>query len=269
MLYSQSTTHVMTSALYEGTSWHERRTPFLRRFTMKMWFAYLDVDDLPQIEKRSVLFSTHRFRPVRFRRSDYFGDENQSLGDSIRQYVHDQTGEHVDGKIFILSQLRTWGWCFNPLSLYYCFSATGRLRWVVAEVTNTPWKERTTYLLPATDVGVIDDELPKQMHVSPLWPMSQRYRFALSAPSQTLSVRIDNVATEGPETGKVVHSAGLELQRNTLTNRNLALLLVRRPALTHRVTIGIHRHAAVLKMRGATFYSHPRQIQKKQKGQMK
>ena len=48
----------------------------------------------------------------------------------------------------MLTHLRTFGHCFNPVSFYYCFAADGeRLEAIVAEVTNTPWGERHAYVL--------------------------------------------------------------------------------------------------------------------------
>lgn len=249
----------MTNAFYEGVTWHERRVPFQRKFTTKMWLAFVDVDDIAHIDQQLHLFSTHRFRPLQFRRSDYFGDDHQPIGDAIRDYVEGLTGERPAGAIFMLSQLRTWGWCFNPLSLYYCTDTDGALQWIVAEVTNTPWNERETYFLPADDSGVSNHEDDKRLHVSPLWPMSQRHRFVLNRPDETVSVRIENIATEGPDAGSVVHAAGMELHRLPLNDRKLASLLLRRFALTHRVSFGIYRHATAIKMRGATFYSHPKE----------
>jgi DUF1365 family protein len=34
------------------------------------------------------------------------------------------------------------------VSFYYCFDAGGTLHSIVAEITNTPWKERHAYVLP-------------------------------------------------------------------------------------------------------------------------
>ena len=96
------------------------------------------------------------------------------------------------------------------------------------------------------------------MHVSPFWPMSQHYRFTLSVPGEHLLVRIENIADEGDHAGELMHVAGLSLDRHPLTQRGLMRCLVRYPVLTHRVSAGIHVHAAVLALRGARFYPHPK-----------
>ena len=261
MVIQASGTPPLTSALYEGKTWHQRRAPFIRSFSMKMWMAYVNLDEVSTLGEH-VFVSNSRIRPLQFRRSDYLGDPQTSLGNAVRAVVKDATGEQFEGTIYMLSQLRTWGWCFNPLSLYYCYDSSAHLRWVVAEVTNTPWKERETYVLPANAEGVREHVEHKRLHVSPLWPMTQDYSFTMSAPDEKLLVRIDNISTEGNNIGDIVHVAGLTLHRLPLTNRNLVRLLVKRPLLTHRVIAGIHRHAAILLVRGARFHSHPKRRRK-------
>jgi uncharacterized protein len=252
------------SALYEGVVWHERRRPFRRSFRSRIWLPLLDLDELPGLLASVPLLDDRPWRPLQFRRSDHHGDPTAPLADAVRDLVAERTGERPDGPIRMLAHLRTWGWCFNPLTLYYCHDRAGSpdgagpLRWVVAEVTNTPWKERHAYVLPAGPDGVHGHEEPKRLHVSPFWPMEQRYRFELSAPGEQLAVRIENLAPGDTEDAEVVHVAGLALRRRPLTNRALARLLLRHPLLTHRVTAGIHRHAAALAARGARYQPHPR-----------
>ena len=53
------------------------------------------------------------------------------------------------GPIRLLTHLRFFGYSFNPVSFYYVFDATdSRVETIVAEITNTPWKERHAYVLP-------------------------------------------------------------------------------------------------------------------------
>ena len=247
------------SSLYAGTMWHERTEPFRRRFGARLWFVYLDLDELDHVMGGHRLLSEQRWRPVQFRRSDYLGDPLQSLSESVRDLVLARTGERPEGSIHLLAHLRTWGWCFNPLAVYYCTDRAGNLRWVVADVTNTPWHERHAYVLPAGPDGVREHVEDKMLHVSPFWPMEQRYRFTVSVPSDELVVRIDNLVGCSSEGGgeRVVHRAGFHMKRHDLSDDTLRRFLFRYPLLTHRVTLGIHRHALQLKARGATFYRHP------------
>ncbi len=55
------------------------------------------------------------------------------------------------GPIRLLTHLRYFGYCFNPVSFYYCFDARrDRVETIVAEITNTPWNERHAYVLPTS-----------------------------------------------------------------------------------------------------------------------
>lgn len=251
------------SGLYEGVVWHERRTPFHRSFRMRVWLPYLDLDELPGLVDDLRLLSDRPGRPLRYRRADFVGDPGAPLADAVRDLVAERTGARPGGPVRMLAQLRTWGWCFNPLALHFCHDADGRLRHVVAVVTNTPWKERHAYVLPAGPDGVSGHETDKALHVSPFWPMQQRYRFDVTAPGEELAVRIENRAAGygpggEPEAGDVEHVAGLALRRRPLTDATLARALLRHPLLAHRVSSGIHLHAARLAVRGARFHPHPR-----------
>ena len=47
-----------------------------------------------------------------------------------------------------MTHLRYFGYCFNPVSFYYCFdSSDSFVEAILAEVTNTPWKERHAYVI--------------------------------------------------------------------------------------------------------------------------
>ena len=91
-------------------------------------------------------------------------------------WSRERTGPRAAGPVRLLTHLRTFGHCFNPVSFYYCFAADGeRLEAVVAEVTNTPWGERHAYVLPPATTG---DGFDKALHVSPFMGMDQRYDVA-------------------------------------------------------------------------------------------
>jgi uncharacterized protein len=173
----------------------------------------------------------------------------------VRQRVAAELGWQPAGPVRMLTNVRTWGWCFNPLTLYYCFDESGRrVMAVVASVSNTPWGERTEYVLDTR--GGIDsiDAQSKRMHVSPFLPMDLTYDFHLSTPSERCVVAI--AARNG---GQVVFSAGMNLERRPLNPRTLLSMLVSKPLMTHRVSAGIYIEAARLWRKGATFVPHPAQ----------
>ena len=58
------------------------------------------------------------------------------------RWSNSQLGFRPAGPVRILTHLRYLGYCFNPISIYYCFGADRPpLEAIVAEVHNTPWGE--------------------------------------------------------------------------------------------------------------------------------
>jgi DUF1365 family protein len=143
--------------------------------------------------------------------------------------------------------MRTWGWLFNPISLYFCFGGGDDVDALVAEVQNTPWHERCAYV--AGPPG--EHRFAKMMHVSPFLPMDVDYRLRYGRPDETLSVRIEVVRGD-----LVLFTASLLLRRRRLDRKALAAL-VWHPQRTYAVSTRIYAQAARLRRRGAPFYGHP------------
>ena len=135
---------VSASAIYEGTIRHRRFAEREREFSHRIALAYVDLDELPGC-------SAGAWSPapglVRFRRSRLPGRPGVPLHAPCATRSS-ATGAGPTGPIRLLTQLRSFGHCFNPVSFYYCFDARrARCGALVAEVTNTPWGERHAYVL--------------------------------------------------------------------------------------------------------------------------
>ena len=136
------------SAIFRGRLQHRRHAPHAHRFDYPLFMMYLDLDELPRLFTRRWFWSVGRRNLAEFRRSDYLGDPDRDLADCVRDCVSAKLGWRPDGPIRLLTHLRYFGHCFNPVSFYYCFAEDGEtLRAIVAEITNTPWQERHQYVL--------------------------------------------------------------------------------------------------------------------------
>jgi DUF1365 family protein len=229
-------------------------------FSYPLFMAYLDLDELPELFDESRLWSARRPAPAWFRRSDYLGDPQLPLRDAARELVLQRTGIALDGPVRLLTHLRYFGHCFNPVSFYYCFDAGGKhVRAVIADVTNTPWGERHAYVMPVSAPGgvrgsaVMRSQFRKALHVSPLMGMDSTYDWRLSEPSERLSVHIESIR----DGGKPIFDATLSLCRREMSAPEMRRMLARYPLLTMRLTTRIYTHALRLKLRGASYHPHP------------
>ena len=247
-----STPTGLRSALYTGRVAHQRHSPAGHRFDYRVAMVYLDLAEVDAVCAFHPLWSVERTNVVTFRRADYLGDPSIPLDTAVRDLVEDRTGARPDGPVGVLTQLRTWGWLFNPITTYYCWDPSGtEVRTVVVEVTNTPWHERTAYVLPGPGVH----RAAKAMHVSPFLPMELTHRFTVSEPGRRLSLAVDDFRGD-----ELVFAASMALTREPAGRRSQGRLLWRFPFMTVRVSAGIYRQALTLWLKRVPFHRHPDKV---------
>jgi DUF1365 family protein len=250
-----------SSCLYEGSVRHRRTGAVPQEFRYPLFMAYLDLDELPALFEEPWLWSARRPAVAWFRRADHLGAPSVPLRDAVGELVWKETGTPVQGPIRLLTHLRYFGYCFNPVSFYYCFDAQGaNVTAVVAHVTNTPWGESHPYVMPVSaaaargTVALMRGRFEKQLHVSPLMGMDHVYDWRLTEPAERLSVHIESQRPDGAR----MFDATLSLERREITPGMLRHALLRYPLLTARITARIYTQALRLKLRGATYFPHPR-----------
>ena len=247
----------LASAVYAGVVRHRRLAPHPHAFSYRMAQLYLDLDEIDHLFKRRWLWSSERANIAEFRRSDYLGPAELTLAEAVRQRVERVTGHRPAGPIRMLTHLRYFAYVFNPVSFYYCFAEDGAtLVCIVAEITNTPWKERHAYVLPIETARARGRALqwifPKTFHVSPFIPMTREYAWRFTAPADDLHVHME-VLREGERE----FDATLMLERRPLNGASLARVLWRYPLMTAQVVGAIHWQALRLWLKRNPIHDHP------------
>ena len=245
----------MNSAFYVGRLAHARMTPKQHRFSYRVFMPFVDVDSISDITRRATGWGSRRLAPARFVRSDFLGDERLSVAEAVKPRICEETEQHFEGQIFLLANWRYFGLQNNPIACYFCKGKTSqRLEFIIAEVTNTPWGERHSYVLPVNhEEALFQTEFKKELHVSPFHGMQQRYRWSSTVPDESLAIKLTNL--EGGD--RVVH-ASLTLTSLPVTRLTGLSLLARFPFETAKVTVGIYWQALVLFLRRVPLFAHPK-----------
>jgi len=264
----------MESCLYNGWVRHRRHEPAGHEFRYELFMMYLDLAELPHLFDPYWCWSARRSALARFKRSDYHQTLNDSdvavheegeelsLDEAVRRTVTAQTGRRPDGPIRMLTHMRYFGYIFNPVTFYYCYDSSGTtVQTVLAEITNTPWKERHAYVLPVVTATrndtVMRFEFGKEFHVSPFWPMDMSYDWRLNVPGEHLRIHMDNLQQKDGTTRRVF-DATLTLQREEISSASLSRALYRYPLMTAKVSGAIYWQALRLWFRRTPFFTHPK-----------
>jgi DUF1365 family protein len=246
----------MRSSIYEGVVLHRRLATsqtggVAHDFAHHVTMALVFLDEIDELFAVHPLWSTQRWRPVRFSRTDYLGDPTVPLDDAVRAAVYDQLGRRPTGPVAMLANLRTWGWLFNPLSVYYCYDEDGvEVDAIVLEVTSTPWHERHVYVIDGADRR---SRFAKEMHVSPFMGMDLDYVLNWTAPGERLRLHLGN-----RHESTHVFDASIDLERRDATRRSLGDMVWRHPLQTYSVSANIYHQAIHLFVKGAPFLPRAR-----------
>jgi len=251
----------MKSCLYECEVMHARFSPRRHRFAYRIFLFALDLDELPDLPRRTGLFGHNRRHLYALHERDFLPvDEPRhpagpgvspptpaapgGLKARVATYLRHHGIDLADGSVLLVTLPRIAGYLFNPVSFYFCRDRDGRPLGAIAEVTNT-FREMKPFFVPADPAdaarGVFRLRVPKQFYVSPYSDVDVAFDFHLRLPGDQLAIRIDDYI--GEERTLTSTLAG---PRRALTTGRLAWFTLKYPLLTLRVISLIHWHALLL-----------------------
>ncbi len=255
----------LRSQWLEGQIRHRRRAPVTHNFSYHTGMLALDLREWDMVTDISRWFSLEKFNWLSLFRSDYFNPSEPDLLTAVCQQVELATGWRPDGPVQLITHPRYLGYVFNPVSFYFCYErgadpGDGAVpKVILAQITNTPWKESHTYCLETrgeqpTQGGWRSErfEFTKRFHVSPFNDMQQRYSWTFSFRGPELRIHMNVYEDQSKH-----FDATLMVRRVPLDRKELHQSLRRFPLEAIKVTAGIYWHALKLKLKGAPFYTHP------------
>jgi len=245
----------VSSSIYTGTVMHARRAIAAHRFAHRIAIYAIDLDEAPALDRRCHLFAYERPGWVSLRAADHFGDPDRGLRGNVRELLARHGLDLGDGRVVLVTNLRTAGYVFNPISCFWCWDDDERLVAMIAEVTST-FGERHTYVLPAAmaqdDGHMLAWEIDKALHVSPFFGIDQRYRVVAAPPGDRLVLEIS--VLEGDD--RVLHTT-MTGRRRPFTEAALVAAQIYAPLMPQRVTALIHWQALRLYNKGVPIHRKP------------
>ncbi len=240
------------SYIYFGTVGHERFLPRSHRFTYKVFYLFLDIDELNFLGKKLMFFGYNKWAAMSF----FDKDHGPLTGDHLRPWVESKLVEANirpdGGPIKLLCHGRIMGFGFTPLSVYYCFRKDDSLSAILYEVCNT-YFERHTYVLPVKEYcsAKIYQKCQKELYVSPFNDMNGYYEFQISPPDTRLKINVNYKIDQD-----LMLSTYFIGKKLPLTTLSLVRCLIIFPFLTLKIISAIHWEAIRLWIKRLRVYKH-------------
>jgi DUF1365 family protein len=228
------------SAIYDCTVMHQRLSPKRHGFNYRVFYLWLDLDELPQWDRALGLLSRNRFNLFAFYDEDHLGGQSKDLKQGV---LAKMAGDGVDvsraASVRMLAFPRVLGYIFNPVTFYFAYTVDGQVVAAMVQVTNTFHEQKLYVVKEVAAGGGIRLVTPKHFYVSPFSELDLSFDFQLRAPDEGLRMGVDDLDASGE---KVLVSL-LTGKRRELSDGHLLACSVTYPLLTLKVIFLIHWQA--------------------------
>lgn len=263
----------MNSCIYISKLSHERLAPKKNSFEYSIYMMYLDLDELPDLANDFSIFGYNRKNILSFYDEDHFKFLKATSGDykiisqenvkfEASKYINKNTKERIQilaqelgfdfdiEKVFILTNLRNFGYIFNPVSFYYCYDKNGVFRVLFSEVNNTFLDQKMYYtLIDDASEEMFSSRQRKNYYISPFISHDNDLEWNFNIPGESFKMYINSLK-EGVTTLKTC----LDGERVEISNRRLLWIQLRYPLMTIRIIVLIHYQALKLFLKKIPYF---------------
>lgn len=246
---------MLLDGIFRGWVTHRRHVPNAHQFTYPLAMLMLDLDTLQHQFNKSAFWSVERFNLISFHRRDYLQSPIADLKTAVQTLIAERCNTQFEGHIKILTHPRYLGFIFNPVTFYFCIDAQQHIRFIVAEINNTPWNEKYAYVfdIPSVaDAQHLEFDFEKQFHVSPFMSMQIHNHWRFKLTEDLVNIRM--VLTQED----VTHfDVTMQVNAAPFTVKSMRALPIQFPLQTLSVVCRIYWQALRLWGKKTPFFSHP------------
>jgi uncharacterized protein len=212
------------TGMYASRIRHTRRRPFHKTFEHRTHTWLVDLDALPD---HGVLGT--------FEARDHLGSPRRSIRANVDAFLAERGIALDGGRVLMAANARAFGYCFNPISVHWCFDRQQRLAGVIMEVHNT-YGDRHVYLVHPDEHGRA--RVDKDLYVSPFHGTDGWYDVRVPVPGDDLRVAIALHTDDG-----ATFNASLAGRRTEISPRRAAPAALRGSALirAHGIALWLRR----------------------------
>jgi predicted NAD/FAD-binding protein len=191
------------TGMYDASIRHTRRRPFAKSFEHHAHTWLVDLDRLPDHGPLGT-----------FEARDHLGSPDRTLRQNLDAFLDEHGIDLTGGQVLMAANARAFGYCFNPISVFWCFDRDRVLAGVVVEVHNT-YGGRHAYLVHPDEHGRA--RVDKRLYVSPFHGTDGWYDVHVPVPGDDLLVAVSLHTDDG-----ATFSASLAGRRTTTSPRRAA-----------------------------------------------
>lgn len=211
----------------------------------------IDLDEPEWLEKKFKFFGYNKFNIFSFYDSDHFKKSEektklQTTQEKLNSYLL-ENGIEKPVSVKLITNLRIFGYVFNPVSFYYCYDKNDKIYCAIAEVSNT-FGEMKMYLLQNFENGFFRQVKRKLFYISPFTELDDYLDLNIGLPGEKLKIFIDDFKDKQIKVRTVLNA-----KKKKLTDWQLIKYLLRFPFLTIQIISLIHWQALKLWLKGVNF----------------